>query len=164
MEYINKSTYFSKFHKRSLKKEQKKIESIANFEQVCWVSGAFFAFDVEKMQNIGCFDPTTFLFFEEYILYEKAKSKGYKFGYNPRSKVIHYHAYSTGGGYNIVSKIAADKSERYYMSYYRNYGKVYLTILGVIRRLEVWLTFGKRKDFSSLKKYKREIRNKLEKR
>ena len=158
IEYLQKSTYLYNFHKRKNKKEKSKLEALNAFTDVCWVSGAFFAFDLKKMKEVGGFDPNTFLFFEEYILAAKAKEKNYLLGYNPSSVVKHDHAFTTGGGININSKIVADRSEMYYFKNYTKNGKLFLALLRVIRKMEVFFTFGKKKDFKSIKRYKRETR------
>lgn len=153
MEYLRKSTYLYKLHKRLIKKEMNMIRGLVDFTKVSWVSGAFFAFDVEKMNKIDNFDSNTFLFFEEYILAKKASENGYELGYNPKAVVIHDHAFSTGGGLNIDSKIIADRSEKYYFRNYTDNKKVFLLVLSLIRKMEVLISFGKRKQFSSIKKY-----------
>lgn len=158
LEYLCKSTYLSRFFEGAKIRDDKKISGINSLAEVFWVSGAFFAFDVLKMKTIGEFDPKTFLFFEEYILSEKARKMGYKMGYDPQVEVFHYHAVSTGGGLNINSKIAADRSERYYFSEYQSSKYIFLAILKIVRTLEVLYTFGKKRDISSIKKYLVEIK------
>ena len=157
-EYIKRSTYLVNFFKKENVVENRMIQEIDQFIPVNWVSGAFFAFDIEKMNELGDFDPNTFLFFEEYIMSEKAEKKNYKLGYDPNATVYHYHAYSTGGGLNIISKIAADRSERYYMTTYANVGKGFLFILEIVRILEVLFTFGKMRNWESIRKYLAEVR------
>ena len=153
VEYLHKSTYLSNFHKKAIQKEINEASRISELESVSWVSGAFFIFDIAKMEQIGDFDPATFLFFEEYILGSKSKRKNFLLGYDPRVKVFHYHAFSTGGGVNIVSKIAADRSEQYFFKHYTDVSKLFLFILRMIRLFEVLFTFGKKKDIESIKKY-----------
>ena len=157
-EYLKKSTYFAKFFKKESAAEEENVKKIENLTTVAWVSGAFFAFDVEKFAEIEDFDPTTFLFFEEYILAEKAAKKGYRLGYDPQAVVYHYHAYSTGGGMNINAKIAADRSERYYMKTYSEFGPGFISILEGIRLLEVLFTFGKKREWHSIGKYIQEVK------
>ncbi len=161
IEYLFKSTYLSKFIKQAILNEDKKVSMIHEFREVSWVSGAFFAFDLEKFSQIGDFDSKTFLFFEEYILATKSKNRGFKLGYDPSVKIFHYHGASTGGGLNVKSKIAADKSERYYFANYTNQSAFFLGILNMIRTLEVVITFGKRCDFHSIKEYLSQMRQPL---
>ena len=144
-EYLKKSTYLANFFKSEITKEKKEIEMLNQLTEVFWVSGAFFACNLAKMKDIGLFDKNTFLFFEEYILAEKAFSKGYKLGYDPNAVVVHYHAVSTGGGLNIVSKKIADQSEMYYFHAYANKSKMFIFIVKMIRSLEVIYTFGGKK-------------------
>lgn len=158
IEYIIKSTYFSNFFKKAIQREKKKLERISGFREVSWVSGAFFGFSLENMKIMGDFDPTTFLFFEEYILGEKARRSRLKIGYDPSVSVIHFHAISTGGGANIISKIAADRSERYYFQKYAKKNRAFFQILKVIRSMEVIYTFGKKKEYEKIRKYFLEVK------
>lgn len=160
-EYIKKATYISNFFKRERQLESDFIKQINELISVKWVSGAFFAFCVEKMQNIGDFDPATFLFFEEYILSVKSAEKKYQLGYDPRVKVYHYHGFTTGGYVNVVSKLAADQSERYFMQKYSNRSGLFQFILRMIRWMETLYTYGKRRDIASIKRYFKEISKKL---
>lgn len=161
LEYLFKSTYLANFVRKEIKRENEQISVLNKFVDSSWVSGAFFAFDLDKMERAGDFDPSTFLFFEEYILSCRAIKCGYKLGYDPRVKVYHYHGASTGGGVNIISKIAADKSERYYLKKYLNCGSMFLTIVKMIRMCEVLFTFGKKRDWRSIKKYYAEVKRPL---
>ena len=158
LEYLKKNTYLYKLNRKSINKEINEIEKIIDFCRVSWVSAAFFAFDIKKMIQVEKFDPNTFLFFEEYILATKASNHGFVLGYNPNAKVIHDHGFTTGGGVNINSKIAADQSEYYYINKFSKNGIVFLAILRVVRKMEVLFTFGKRKEFSSIHKYSKEIK------
>ena len=160
-EYLLKSTYLSHFSKKTLSRDRSEMLSVNKFREVQWVSGAFFIFDLHKFYEIGDFDPKTFLFFEEYILSAKAQKKGYKLGYEPDAKVLHYHAASTGGGINIQSKIEADRSERYYFKSYTNRSGLFLAVLKQIRILEVFFTFGKKRDLHSIKKYLEQVKRPL---
>lgn len=161
LEYLQTNTYLANLHKKKLKKEMDRIKSIKDFCEVKWVSGAFFAFSVKKMQMIGKFDSNTFLYYEESILAKRAEKKGFLLGYNPNLLVKHYHSYSTGGWMNINSKIAADTSERYYQTNYTNNGKIFLFFLKMIRRIEVFYSFGKKRDYNSIKCYNTKMKEKI---
>ena len=152
-EYLRKSTYLANFYMEEISIEREAIQKIDTFTEVSWVSGAFFAFDLQKMKEIEMFDSNTFLFFEEYILAAKPKKMGYKLGYEPEATVLHYHGASTGGGVNIISKKAADTSELYYFHTYTKVSCLFVVVLKAIRSLEVLYTFGKKRDLKSIKKY-----------
>lgn len=152
-EYLMKSTYLKKFNKKGLMQEKNNILAINNLTHVEWISGAFFAFSVKNMLEIGGFDSSTFLFFEEYILSAKAKENNFIIAYEPHSLVLHDHSFSTGGGTNVIAKIAADKSEQYYLKNYSEYKKMFCRFILFVRNLETIYTFLKRKDLSSIKKY-----------
>lgn len=161
IEYLLKSTYLSNFAKKLLVREYSEASSIHEFKKVEWVSGAFFVFDLYKFDEIGNFDPKTFLFYEEYIITAKVQKKGYKIGYEPQARVLHYHSASTGGWTNIITKIAADKSERYYFKNYTDKNILFIEVLKLIRTVEVIFTFGKRRDFHSIKEYLKEVNQPL---
>ena len=150
IEYLQQNTYFANFFKK--KNEERKAEHnrITNFSEVYWVSGAFFMCNLEYMQQIGYFDSYTFLFYEESILSCKCKKAKYKIGYLPSIEVTHYHAASTGGGVNIVTKLANFRSELYYWKVYENAGRAFLRLLYLIRLLEVTYTFAKKKSMKEI--------------
>lgn len=159
LKYLLYSSYIAKYiYRAKIRKDNKDALELNSLTEVAWVSGAFFAFSMKNMEKIGYFDPKTFLFFEEKILAYKAKQYKMKLMYNPFVEVVHYHAYSTGGGLNIISKIAADQSERYYFTKYIKSSKLFLILLSLQRIVEVVYSFGKRKDFIAIKKYIIEMR------
>lgn len=160
--YLLHSSYlFRSFCRKQSVKELLQIEAINEMQQVKWVSGAFFAFSINNMMKIGKFDSRTFLFFEEAILACKARKYNLALMYNPRSEVIHDHAFSTGGGLNITSRIAADQSERYYFKNYTEESKMFCVALRLIRSIEVLYSFGKRLDFKSINQYFTEIKKEI---
>ncbi|MGO4980458.1 glycosyltransferase [Streptococcus alactolyticus] len=150
---FRKGTYLKKFFSKSNKRDDLMLQNIKEFTHVEWVCGAFFAFSVKKFVEIGKFDSSTFLFFEESILGKRAQQAGEKFGYDPKIKVAHYHSASTGGGKNIYMRIAECQSEQIYFRNYTDASFVFIKILQLIRLLEVLYSFGKAKDFDAIKKY-----------
>lgn len=162
IEYLQQNTYFANFFKK--KNGDRKIEhnSITDFSEVYWVSGAFFMCNLENMKQIGYFDPYTFLFYEESILSYKCQKAKYKIGYLPSIEVTHYHAVSTGGGINIVTKTENFRSELYYWKMYENAGKAFLCLLYRIRLLEVTYTFAKKKSIKEIRDFYRDGRKMLQ--
>lgn len=59
------------------------------------ISGSCMFFNTKKIKDIDFFDEGTFLYFEEAILHEKARMKGYKLMIEPNAKVIHLGAQTT---------------------------------------------------------------------
>lgn len=162
LKYLLYSSYIGKYiYGSQMRKDNEDALKLDSLTEVAWVSGAFFAFSMKNMEKIDYFDPETFLFFEEKILAYKAKKYKMKLMYNPIVEVVHYHAYSTGGALNIISKIAADQSERYYFIQYVKSSKLFLTLLMLQRIVEVVYSFGKRKNFIAIKKYIVEMRKKV---
>lgn len=159
--YLKRSTIVAKLFCIEKKREFDFIKKMNKLEHVFWVSGAFFAFSIEKMDEIGGFDPNTFLFFEEYILAVKSDYMGFYRLYDPTVTVVHDHGFSTGGGLNIISKIAADQSEQYYLKQYCKAGSIYLKLVKGLRFIEVLVSFGKRRDISSIARYLRSMKKEL---
>ena len=150
--YLLNSLYISSLWNKSNSNDifYEKSESLTYSQ---WVSGAFFAFSIENMKKIGLLDPHTFLFFEEAILSKRAEKYSLKLGFNPKSHVIHDHAYSSGGGLNIETRIAADQSERYFFRNYTKVSKFFFSFMKIARYIEVFYSYGKRKKFKEIKMY-----------
>ncbi len=146
-EYMLYSTYLHNFVSKSKKNAFAKKQQPKTSEEVYWASGACFIADMKKFESIGFFDSNTFLYFEEYIISEKAAKKGYKIAFEPEAKVIHYHGASSGGNANLFTRTANLKSEMYFFTHYWILKKYQINFLRQIRCLEVLFTFGKCKKF-----------------
>ena len=157
--YLKRSTIIAKLFRKEEECEFELVKKIKKLRRVFWVSGAFFAFSIKNMDEIGGLDPNTFLYFEEYILAEKADRAGFYRMYDPTVTVIHDHGFSTGGGLNILSKIAATQSEQYYLKQYYSECKVYVKLVNLVRFIEVLISFGKRRDISAIITYIKSIKN-----
>lgn len=152
-EYMDFSTYLHNFKSKSEKQEFYSKMQPETASDVYWASGACFIADMKKFENIGFFDPYTFLYFEEYIISEKAVKKGYKLGFEPTAKVIHYHGASSGGSANYITRIANFESEIYFFTNYWKLTRTQLEKIRCIRCLEVLFTFSKEKKFKNALKY-----------
>ena len=142
-EYMKFSTYLT-----NLVPRKQKVEFFTNlqpmrFSQVYWISGSSFIADMKKFKEIGYFDPYTFLYFEEYIISEKAVKSGMKIAYEPKAQVIHYHGASTGGAANLFTRIENFKSECYMFAKYQKLPYHKLRSIRNIRCLEVLFSFIK---------------------
>lgn len=142
-EYMQFSTYLHNFVSKKEKRKYYSSLQPKEFGEVYWASGACFIADLKQFEEIGFFDPYTFLYFEEYIISEKAKAKGLKIGFEPNAKVVHYHGASTGGNANLVTRVANFKSEAYMFTNYWKITKQQLKLVRLIRCLEVLYTFTK---------------------
>ncbi len=146
-QYMMFSTYLHNLVSKKAKREFYSATQPAEFSQVYWASGACFIADIKKFESIGFFDKNTFLYFEEYIISEKALKSGLKIGFEPAATVIHYHGASTGGAANLFTRLENFKSECYM---FKNYWKItpkQLRQIRTIRCLEVLFTFTKEKKF-----------------
>lgn len=156
--YIMSETYLRNFDK------QKKYQNTyypQSFEAVYWIAGAVFIADMKKFEDIGFFDKNTFLYFEEYIISEKAVKKGYKLAIEPSVCAYHYHGASTGGSANLFTRLENLKSELYFLRNYKSYTKGQLNKIRFIRCLEVLFTFTKEHKIKDALKYIKKSRKVL---
>ncbi len=156
--YMMSETYLHNFDK---KEKYKNTYYPKKLEEVYWISGAVFIADMKKFKDIGFFDKNTFLYFEEYIISEKAIKKGYKLACEPNVSAYHYHGASTGGNANYFTRLENLKSELYFFSNYKNYSNRKLKQIRTIRCLEVLFTFTKEHKLKDALKYLKESKKVL---
>jgi GT2 family glycosyltransferase len=104
---------------------------------VYWIAGCTFIVDVEQFKTLDFFDEYTFLYFEEYIIAEKARKKGLKLRYCPNAEVLHYHGVSMGGTLNITTRSTNWRSEAYFVKTYWHWGIIKMWLLWQMRVLEI---------------------------
>lgn len=75
--------------------EQRKHEGFWRYQTDVELQGAFLVFSKEVLQHIKGFDPRTFLYYEEQLLYLAVKRAGMKMVYDPRYAVYHKDGVST---------------------------------------------------------------------
>ena len=76
-------------------KGQRKHEDFWRYQTDVELQGAFLVFSKEVLQHIKGFDPRTFLYYEEQLLYLAVKRAGMKMVYDPRYAVYHKDGVST---------------------------------------------------------------------
>lgn len=152
-EYMLFSTYLSNLVSKAKTNEFFKKSYPTKPCEIYWASGACFMANMKDFEKIGFFDSYTFLYYEEYIISEKAKKQNLKLYFVPSAKVIHYHGASTGGSANIVTRLANFKSETYFFKNYWKASKLQLKQIQIIRCLEVLFTFTKEKKFKDALKF-----------
>lgn len=96
-------------------------------EQVDWLCGAAFMATRAMLEQIGAFDETYFLYFEETDLCLRAQSSGYEVWHVPASRVMHIRGQSTGV---TVLDQKPRRLPRYWFEsrrhfYVKNYGLAY---------------------------------------
>ena len=64
--------------------------------EVDWVNGAFLFFQNEAFHQIGGFDTSIFLYYEEMDLCHRLKKEGYETMLVPQAKILHYQGVSIG--------------------------------------------------------------------
>lgn len=149
LKYIVKETYVSSLFRKFIKPEampDKKCD-------VYWICGCTFAANLELFEKIDYFDDRTFLYFEEYILAEKAKKAGMKMEFLPEVQVLHFHGYSMGGSTNTVTRLANLRSEMLFLHDYMHWNKFKLKTIKTIRMMEV--RFNLRKDTDKKDKWEK---------
>lgn len=158
LEYIFYETYFRNFVPKSKLKEIRLLPDKPS--SVYWVSGAVFAVNVADFKKEGFFDPFTFLYFEEYILAEKAKKSGSKILFDPTACAIHCHGASSGGNANLFTRTENLRSEMYFLNRYLHWSKFKIKAVRFVRCLEVLFTFskeGKKKEAERFIKQSKEL-------
>lgn len=98
------------------------------------IAGSFFIARHDIFKSIGYFDENTFLFYEEDILGEKIKEKGYKIRILNDINFIHYESKSIGKAMNLYKKVDnLFDSKIYYHKKYNNVGIIKVFILNILR-------------------------------
>lgn len=131
------------------KGEYSKQDFAKEILQVDVIAGSFFIAKRTIFREIGYFDTNTFLFFEEDIVAEKIKEKGYQIYSLNFLQFIHYDSQCIGKLFNMFKKqdILFD-SRMYYHKKYHHIGKgkqFILLILRYLRKVELWIEVPIRK-------------------
>ena len=66
-------------------------------EVFSWCGGAVLLRS-DYLRDVGIFDPTYFLYYEDFDLSWRGRSSGWRYLYEPTSRVFHEHAYSSKAG------------------------------------------------------------------
>jgi len=151
-EYIINETYIRNFFKKKHPKVETDVDNNI-LREVYWVCGCCFITELCKFEQINFFDEYTFLFFEEYIVAEKAKVAGLTLLYQPEAQVLHFHGASMGGSLNILTRIENLKSETYFFHNYFKYGDMKMKLIWVVRLAEVAFNYRKEKNKTPLSDY-----------
>lgn len=123
----------SNFHLLSSLKEKKKLPIFDNPQIVDVIPGSFFIIKASVIREIGFFDESTFLYYEENILASKLKANGY-FNYLITSeKYIHNHSVSINKNIkSLKSKMRiAHKSHKVYCKKCLKIGKFKMALFDV---------------------------------
>lgn len=139
--------YFFKLGEYSKKDYKESVLKVDN------ISGAFFVADFKKFKEIGFFDENVFLFYEEDIIGNKLKEKGYEICSLNDIEFMHYDSKTIGKFFNLFKKQDILFDSRIY--YQKKYNKVsFFTIivfyfLKYYRKLELLIEVPIRKLFFS---------------
>jgi len=103
------------------------------------LQGSFLAFRTDQINQVGCFDERTFLYFEESILSEKFRRSGFHAAYVPGVQVLHYHEQSTRRIPSIRRHLIYSRSLAIYLGAYRSYTSVAVVLCRVASFIDVFL-------------------------
>lgn len=96
--------------------------------------GAFMMIDKELMYNLGCFDPHTFLYYEENILFKKISKIGKQNYLIPSVSCIHIGAASTSTNTPRINSPSLQSLD-YYVRHYSNMNYLQLFIFTILYSL-----------------------------
>lgn len=103
----------------------KKCTNLTTPREVHIISGSCMFFDAKKFADLDFFDEKTFLYYEEAILHEKARVRGYKILLNPNAEVIHLGAQTTKAHTETSFLVRCEyNSLRYYLKTYRQFSRL----------------------------------------
>ena len=132
LKYYDGKQYFLKGHDELLKNKSIGIDL---------PSGSCMLMKKNVLRNIGGFDPNTFLFYEEDILYKKLSKLKLNSYLVPECKCIHLGACSTSKTTNYFSLSAQFKSSLYYLHNYVDLSviqRVCLLLGSMVFRVNLW--------------------------
>lgn len=114
-----------------------------NSVQIDLPSGSCMLFDKNMFQRIGSFDPGTFLYYEEDILYQKIKKEGLINYICPQLRCVHLGAASTKKvKFSYDSFLKSRESQRYYVHKFMKpnfLGLLIYELTRVLFNFSVWL-------------------------
>ena len=91
--------------------------------QVDWVAGASVLMRMDMLRDIGLFDETFFLYFEETDLCHRAARAGWTGWYVPQARAVHIGSVSTGmRGWQRMPSYWFDSRRHYFV---KNHGRLY---------------------------------------
>jgi GT2 family glycosyltransferase len=129
---IFQKTMLNPYYSFRLKKSAKKRE-------VGWLSAACFLTRKYILDEVGLFDESFFLYFEDIDLCVRIREKGYILRYLPEAKVFHWGGASTEG-LRLFCRYHYRKSQLYF--YKKHNSKVAQTLLRLYLRLNFNLIIG----------------------
>lgn len=105
------------------------------------IAGSFFIAKFNVFKEIDFFDTNTFLFYEEDILSEKLREKGYKIQILNKEKFLHFESQTIGKTMNVLKKIdILFDSKKYFHKEYNKvgiFGCFIIELLRCLRKFEL---------------------------
>ncbi|WP_433773045.1 glycosyltransferase family 2 protein [Bacillus wiedmannii] len=135
--FINSTLFGLPLRKVYNKFNIKRIKRESVFESEI-VSGAFFLLNPKAVENIGAFDPYTFLYGEERILAKKYYQNGYK-GFITHDVYVEHENAATTKKYPLISYVNDLKGEYYYFVKYKSINKIKQKLLILVRLMDTMI-------------------------
>lgn len=115
-----------------LKQEKNNSEHLIPIELP---SGSCMLIKKELMQKIGGFDPNTFLYYEENILYKKLNELGYQNYIDKSISCIHLGGSSTNQAKSLFIIKCSSESMLYYLRNYTNASVLYISYISLLTKV-----------------------------
>jgi N-acetylglucosaminyl-diphospho-decaprenol L-rhamnosyltransferase len=124
---------------RLLRRYRVALDCAPEAQRVDWVMGAAVMARFEAWREVGFFDPTYFLYYEEVDLMLQTARAGWECWYVPEAKAVHHHGAATGvrSGEQIRRRRPAYLYESWRHYFRKNHGRPY-AIAGAM----LWLVGG----------------------
>ncbi|MEL6531954.1 MAG: glycosyltransferase family 2 protein [Pseudomonadota bacterium] len=115
------------------------LKPTAEAEEVGWVAGAAVMARLKAWQEVGFFDPTYFLYYEETDLMLQTKRAGWETWYVPDAKAGHFEGQATGvkSGERTRKRHPAYLYESWRHYFSKNHGRAYALVTAIL-----WLLCG----------------------
>lgn len=118
---------------RLLRSRRVPLEGVTTDRAVDWIAGASLMMRADVLDDIGLFDETFFLYFEETDLCRRARQAGYGIDYVHASEVMHIGSVSTGmGNWARVPGYWFDSRWHYFA---KNHGAFYASLATMVHLL-----------------------------
>jgi GT2 family glycosyltransferase len=119
---------------------------------VKWLHGSCFIVDIRLFHQIGLFDENTFLYYEEYIVAQKAIRSDYQLLFTPEVSVLHFHG-ATTKKISVFAVIENVKSEMYYLRKYARWNVFRRFLIWILRNIFIDLRLIKHREWRQLGNY-----------
>jgi GT2 family glycosyltransferase len=116
------------------------LKNITEPRKVFLINGALFFCKASDFMEAGMFDPNTFIYYEEELLFRRVSEKGISVFYNPQIVVYHEHSASVKKSFSIINKKKfVYEGELYFLTGILKVNKFLLSLFKMERAIELTL-------------------------